>query len=147
MRTFAKPQAARQLEARARAKRLRVRVAVVSEARSYISNSQSVPGSAYRIERTRHGWGCECDGFRFTGMCKHVAAVARRAEREGWDFGAVAPLAKMIDQGQPVGTARMVGGVQDATPSAATVIDFRPRFIEREVSAATSGANADLFGA
>jgi hypothetical protein len=137
---FSKPQEARQIEARARAKKLRVRVAVVAEARSYISNSQSQPGSAYRIERTRHGWGCECDGFRFTGMCKHVAAVERRAEREGWDFGAVAPLVKLIDQPQPIGTARII-------ERPAPVIDFRPRFIEREASAATSAANADLFGA
>jgi len=95
-RTFAKPLAAREVEARARAKQLGVRVAVVSEARSYLSNSQSHPGTAYRIERTRHGWACECDGFRFTGMCKHVAAVERRAEREGWPFGVVAPLSKIV---------------------------------------------------
>jgi hypothetical protein len=132
---FSKPQAARQVEARARAKKLRVRVNVVSEARSYLSISQSQQGIAYRIERGRHGWGCECDGFRFTGMCKHVAAVERRAEREGWDFGAVAPLAKLT------------GGTQDAPPSPAPMIDFRPRFIERQASAAAARANADLFGA
>ena len=137
---FSKPQETRQIEARARAKKLRVRVAVVSEAHSYISNSQSTPGSAYRIERSRHGWGCECDGFRFTGMCKHVAAVARRAEREGWDFGAVAPLGKLIDQPQTVGTAR-------AIERPAPVIDFRPRVIAHEQAAATARANADLFGA
>jgi len=96
MQTFSKPLAARQVEARARAKANRVRVAVVSEARSYISVSQSQAGITYRIERCRHGWGCECDGFRFTGMCKHVAAVERRSEREGWDFGAVASLAKLV---------------------------------------------------
>ena len=94
-REFAKPLAARQVEARSRAKAKGVRVAVVSEARSYISISQSQPGMTYRIERGRHGWGCECDGFRFTGMCKHVAQVERRAEREGWAFGKVAPLAKL----------------------------------------------------
>ncbi len=135
MQTFSKPQAARQVEARARAKQLRVRVAVVSEARSYLSVSQSVPGVTYRIERSRHGWGCECDGFRFTGCCKHVAAVQRRAEREGWDFGQIAPL------------------TQDSTPAfkmnpapTGTVIPFRPRFIEREQPAVASAANADLFG-
>ncbi len=94
-RAFAKPLAARHIEARARAKERGVRVAVVSEARSYVSVSQSTPGITYRIERSRHGWGCECDGFRFTGCCKHVAAVQRRSEREGWSFGVVAPLAKL----------------------------------------------------
>jgi len=135
MQTFSKPQAARQIEARARAKRLGVRVAVVVEARSYLSASQSTPGTAYRIERCRHGWSCECDGFRFTGSCKHLAAVERRAEREGWDFGQIAPL------------------TQDSTPAfkmnpapTGTVIPFRPRFIEREQPAVASAANADLFG-
>src|SRR3954466_13434204 len=91
-RTFAKPQEARQVEARARAKQFSVRVAVVSEARSYVSVSQSEPGKTYRIERNRHGWACECDGYRFTGMCKHIGAVERRSEREGWKFGTVCPL-------------------------------------------------------
>ena len=90
--SFAKPQPARQCEARARARQLRVRVAVVSEARSYVSNSQSTPGITYRIERNRHGWACECAGYQFTGMCKHLAAVERRSEREGWPFGVVCPL-------------------------------------------------------
>ena len=135
MQTFSKPQAARQIEARARAKRLGVRVAVVVEARSYLSARQSTPGTAYRIERCRHGWSCECDGFRFTGSCKHLAAVERRAEREGWDFGQIAPL------------------TQDSTPAfkmnpapTGAVLPFRPRFIEREQPAAAIAANADLFG-
>ncbi len=135
MQTFSKPQAARQIEARARAKRLGVRVAVVVEARSYLSASQRAPGTAYRIERCRHGWSCECAGYFYTGSCKHLAAVERRAEREGWDFGQIAPL------------------TQDSTPAfkmnpapTDTVIPFRPRFIEREQPAVASAANADLFG-
>ena len=135
MQTFAKPQAARQVEARARAKRLGVRVAVVVEARSYVSASQSAPGTTYRIERGRHGWSCECDGFLFTGVCKHLAGVERRAEREGWDFGRIAPL------------AQVVGGAQDAPPpAAAPVVPFRPRFVEREQPSAAARANAELFG-
>jgi hypothetical protein len=59
-------------------------------------------------------------------MCKHVAAVERRAEREGWDFGAVAPPTKPTGDGQPVDTTRVV---------------------ERAASAAAARANADLFGA
>jgi len=91
-RAFAKPQPARQCEARARARTLGVRVAVVSHARSYVSNSQTTPGHTYRIERSRFGWACECDGYRFSGMCKHLGAVERRAAREGWAFGTVCPL-------------------------------------------------------
>ena len=91
--TFAKTPAARQLEARARAKRLGVRVAVVVPQRHYVTHSQSEAGSTYRLDRTRHGWTCECQGFQYTGCCKHLAALQRRAEREGWDFAAVAPLA------------------------------------------------------
>jgi len=91
-RQFTKPQEARQCEARARARTLGVRVAVISEARSYISASQTTPGVTYRIERARHGWTCECEGYRFSGMCKHIGAVERRAAREGWSFGTVCPL-------------------------------------------------------
>jgi len=95
VKTFAKPPAARQLEARARARTLGVRVAVVSEARRYVAAGQSQPGTLYAIERTPAGWACSCQGYEHTGMCKHVGAVERRAEREGWPFGAVAPLSKV----------------------------------------------------
>ena len=94
-RTFSKPQPARQVEARARARTLGVRVAVVSEARRYITASQSQPGAVYVIERTPVGWACSCQGYEYSGMCKHVAAVERRAEREGWPFGIVAPLSRV----------------------------------------------------
>ena len=92
VKTFSKPQEAREIEARMRAKRLGVRVAVISEARSYCSASQSQPGTVHQMQRTPAGWVCSCEGFMFTGCCKHLGAVERRAEREGWDFGAVAPL-------------------------------------------------------
>ena len=39
------------------------------------------------------GWACSCEGYLHTGCCKHLGAVERRAEREGWRFGQVAPLA------------------------------------------------------
>lgn len=93
MRTFSKPQPARELEARARARTLGVKVAVVSEARRYVTASQSVPGTIYAIERTPAGWACSCEGFINTNCCKHLGAVERRSEREGWVFGKVAPLA------------------------------------------------------
>ena len=95
MKTFSKPSAARQVEARGRARSLGVRVAVVVEARRYVTASQSQPGAVYAIERTPVGWACSCQGYEHTGMCKHLGAVERRAEREGWTFGQIAPLAKV----------------------------------------------------
>ena len=92
-RIFSKPPEARQLEARART--LGVRVAVVVEARRYVTASQSQPGAVYAIERTPAGWACSCDGYLHTGMCKHLGAVERRSEREGWAFGRVAPLGQV----------------------------------------------------
>jgi len=95
VKTFSKPPAARQLEARARARTLGVRVAVVSEARRYVTASQSQPGALYAIERTPVGWACSCQGYEHTGVCKHLGQVERRAEREGWPFGTVAPLSRV----------------------------------------------------
>src|SRR3954449_4552819 len=87
-----KPQAAREIEARARARQLRVRVAVADRAEAYTTLSQSRPGVRYALRRTPAGWACSCDGYDHTGACKHLGQVERRSEREGWDFGAVAPL-------------------------------------------------------
>ncbi len=95
VREFSKPLAARQVEARARARTCRVKVAVVVEARKYVTASQSTPGTLYTIVRTPVGWACECEGYFHTGMCKHLGAVERRASREGWAFGAIAPLCKV----------------------------------------------------
>ncbi len=92
VKTFSKCPEARELEARARARRLRVKVAVVVEASRYVTASQSTPGAVYVQQRTPAGWCCSCDGFMFTGCCKHLGQVERRSERDGWDFGAVAPL-------------------------------------------------------
>ena len=92
---FSKPLAARQIEARARAKERGVRVAVLIEARRYCAHAQSEPGVVYTIERTPVGWACSCLGYEHTGCCKHLGAVERRAGREGWRFGQIAPLAKV----------------------------------------------------
>ncbi len=51
-RTFAKPPAARQVEARARARTCGVKVAVVVEARRYVTASQSQPGTGSTSPRT-----------------------------------------------------------------------------------------------
>lgn len=90
--TFSKPQYAREIEARARARRLGVEVRVITEAYVYTSLSQSRRGVRYTQRRTPAGWACTCDGYAYTGCCKHLGQVERRAEREGWDFGAVAPM-------------------------------------------------------
>ncbi len=79
VKTFSKAPAARQLEARARARSLGVRVAVVVEARRYVSASQLQPGTVYAIERTPAGWACSCEGYEHTGVCKHLGAVERHA--------------------------------------------------------------------
>lgn len=91
-RRYDKPQEAREIEARARARRLRVRVVAAVSGESYTTASRSRPGVRYTMQRTPAGWACSCDGYYYTGACKHLGQVERRSEREGWDFGAVAPL-------------------------------------------------------
>ena len=89
---FSRPIAARRIEARARAKQRGVRVEVVVAERHYTTRSQSQTDVSYNLDRTSDGWTCECLGYEFTGCCKHIAAVERRSEREGWRFGRVAPV-------------------------------------------------------
>ena len=137
-RTFSKPQPARQLEARARARTLSVRVAVVSEARQYVTASRSAPGQLYTIQRTPVGWACSCDGYLHTGCCKHLGAVERRAEREGWRFGQVAPLAT-VARYFPLDSQDLIVRGAALIPVAAP-IPIAPRIGARE-------ARADLFGA
>lgn len=88
--SFSRSDSARKLEARARAKHLGVRVEVVERAKHYLAKSQSGNG-AYQLDRTGAGWECTCPGFYYTGCCKHLGALERRSEREGWTFGRVAP--------------------------------------------------------
>ena len=142
VRTFTKPQEARQLEARARARNLGVKIAVVSEARRYCTASQSQPGTVYTIERTPVGWACECEGYLNTNCCKHLGAVERRSEREGWAFGKIAPLAQ-VARYFPLTPQDLIvrGAVLVATPAPApTPTPIRPRIGARQ-------ALDDLFGA
>jgi hypothetical protein len=85
---------ARELEARGRARSLGVRVQVIRPGREYITRSQSRQNVTYRISRTADGWACGCEGFHYTGCCKHLGAVERRAAREGWPFGRIARPAR-----------------------------------------------------
>lgn len=85
-----KPIEAREVEARARAYDLRVRTAVVVYGKHYQCRSQCDATVTYNVDRTFAGWQCECEGYRWTGCCKHIGQVARRAEREGWAFGKIA---------------------------------------------------------
>jgi hypothetical protein len=128
--TFSKPQEARELEARARAKRLGVRVAVVVEASRYVTASQSQPGAVYVQQRTPAGWACSCDGFMYTGCCKHLGQVERRAERESWDFGGVAALHRAqkyfpLDLPENVALQGAVLAVRAEALASATVVPFR----------------------
>ena len=125
---FSKPQPARQLEARARARALDVRVEVVSEARHYRTRSQST-AETYTIARTPAGWACSCLGYFHTGCCKHLGQVERRAEREGWSFGAICPLSKAPAH-FPLET--------DQPPAPVSIEDSRAR---------RRAALADLYGA
>ncbi len=67
VRTFTKPQEARAIEARARARSCGVRIAVVTEARRYCTPARSEPGTTYTIARTPIGWACSCLGYFHTG--------------------------------------------------------------------------------
>lgn len=87
---YSRPQEAREIEARSRARNLGVRVEVIEPGMAYSTRSQSEPGTVYTITRERGGWMCECKGFQFTGVCKHLGQVERRSEREGWNFGRIA---------------------------------------------------------
>ena len=122
-----KPQFAREIEARARARQHGVRVVVASEAQRYTTPSQSRPGVTYTIQRTPAGWACSCDGYRHTGVCKHIGQVERRSEREGWDFGAIAPLHR-VERYLPLLTPEQGTAPDEAeATSQATVIPFRQR--------------------
>lgn len=88
---FSRPQAARAIEARARARQLAVKVQVMEPGQAYCTRSQSQPGVVYHVTRERGGWQCECSGYVYTGVCKHLGQVERRSEREGWAFGRIAP--------------------------------------------------------
>ncbi len=138
VKTFSKPQAAREIEARARARTCGVRVAVVVEARRYVAVSQSEPGLIRTIARTPVGWACSCPGYEHTGVCKHLGAVARRAEREGWPFGSIAPLDK-VERYMPLDP----DPEPEPTPPAGGAA--RPRSLD-EYRARGAAALADLYG-
>ena len=106
------------MEARARARRCGVRVEVVSEARHYRTRSQSQPGTVYQLVRTPVGWACGCPGFFNSNVCKHLGQLERRAEREGWAFGTIAPLSKV---------ARYFPLDPDPEPSATPATERRER--------------------
>ena len=54
--------------------------------------SRSQLGTLHTIQRTPAGWACSCEGYLRTNCGKHLGAVERRAEREGWAIGTTAPL-------------------------------------------------------
>ncbi len=143
---FAKPQEAREIEARARAKRLGVKVAVVVEASRYVAASQSTPGTVYVQQRTPAGWACSCDGYMMTGVCKHIAQVERRSERDGWDFGAICPLhraARYFPLDLPENIA--VQGAVIAVTQPASVLPF-PQRDPAAAAARRQFIDSELYG-
>ena len=102
---------------------------MVVEASRYVSHSQSEPGVVHTLQRTRDGWCCTCPCFEFTGCCKHLGAVERRAAREGWPFGTICPLSKAPAH-FPLET--------DQPPAPVSLEDSRAR---------RRAAMADLYGA
>ncbi len=117
--------AARLFDAEERARALGVRLVEEIVARVYRSQSQSLEDTVYTQERGRDGWRCSCEGYRWTGCCKHLGAVSLRAEREGWDFGHVAGL-----------HADMTAAPENVTPLAA----------REERRRQTEATLRDLFG-
>ena len=91
MKQFSKPVEARFIESQVRSKSLGVKIFVESEGRAYYTKSQSEAVVIYRMTRTSRGWSCECKGYTYSGSCKHLGSLARRAMREGWSFGVIAP--------------------------------------------------------
>lgn len=89
---------ARTLEARNRAAEQGVRVEVVVQGKHYRSRSQSQAGVSYNIDKTSDGWTCECLGYFYTGCCRHIGGVERRAVREGWKFGRVADVRRVMNR-------------------------------------------------
>jgi hypothetical protein len=81
---------ARTVEAQARAHDRHVRVIMLRPESHYKTRSQTDAYQWYELIKTPHGWTCGCKGWTYTGCCKHLGQLARRAMREGWTFGAIA---------------------------------------------------------
>lgn len=86
----AKPLLTRAWEARSRARTQQLRVYRIAEQQCYEAPSASHPGERHQLTRDRNGWACTCQGYRVTSFCHHLGALARRAEREGWQLRRIA---------------------------------------------------------
>ena len=116
----------------------------LSEARRYTTRSQSNPGEVYTLKRTPAGWACSCLGFYHTGCCKHLGQVERRAAREGWAFGIIAPLsrvARYFPLDLPENVAMHGAVLTVAPPVAAPVRDLDAARVRWDA------ALSDLYGA
>lgn len=80
-----------QERARVRARANNVEVRCVERALYYTTVSQSGMGHYHLEWHQGKGWSCTCWGYARHGMCKHLGQLQRRALREGWNFGSVAP--------------------------------------------------------
>lgn len=97
----------RLIEARSRAKVTVVRTFVVEPLSLYHAQTvgQHAPNEAYELKRTYHGWTCTCTGHYYHGgACKHIGALSRRAEREGWTIPFIVSEKKPYDAEQAANT-------------------------------------------
>ena len=123
---------------------------VLVQARRNCAHAQSEPGTVYTIERTPVGWACSCLGYEHTGVCKHIGAVERRAEREGWPFGTIAPLATHPHAGtrryMPLGDPDPEPEPDPEPPPPAGGVAPRPALTIAQHRARKAAALADLYG-
>lgn len=64
--------------------KLRPTTQVIVSRLSYQSVSQSQDDTIYELEWSSTQWTCTCPGFVYRKWCKHLTALAERAESEGW---------------------------------------------------------------
>lgn len=76
---------------RAAGKAVRTMAVPGFERRQYLTMSQTRDDVQYTMTLQPLGWVCSCPGYMYGHVCKHLGALALRAEREGWQFGDVAP--------------------------------------------------------
>lgn len=82
----AKPLAVRVLEGRTRARSHKTRCIVVVPRKVYRVHSESEPDTYRTVTIGYRGARCDCPGYALgRSPCRHICAVLRRAEREGWE--------------------------------------------------------------
>ena len=91
-----KPIDTRILEARSRARTSHVRLYANKDLPGTY-RTHSIGSVWYTLYRSPQGWVCTCPGHYYSGACKHLAALTRRSEREGWTISTIAPAPYVPD--------------------------------------------------